>query len=423
MNNRKDIHSGKKLPGLLLLMAVLAAFVSSCVENNKIDNTFKRTVLVYVAGDNNLSNVAQNNIYSMNSSIRNENDNANLLAFVDRLDNPPVLMYIHNGVRDTLVKYDELDSTDPSVLRNAIDYMVEHFQSESYGLVMWSHGTGWLPTAQLHFVAPNMNYAQLRDGETTYLSAADGIRDPFSPNMVADTKAFAWENRAGNNPPYKCMELDDMVEAIPDGLFDYIAFDACYMGCVEVIYALRHKADYIISSCFEVVNTGFPYHIVTRDLLNASLMKVCREFHTYYNSLSGWERMAGISLVKTDELDSLAHCFGRIMADFKDSVPNLDPKGVQYFDRFTNHVFYDLEDLVDKLGVGKENLMEFRLQMERCVPYKVSTAYIFPGDREQIKVDKYCGMSVYIPFGKYEESGLNSDYRATEWSIVSGYGQ
>ena len=415
--------SNRRLYRMLLIVAAFTAFFTSCVENNKIDSTFKRTVLVYIAADNNLSNVAQNNIYSMNSSIRNENDNANLLAFVDRLDNPPVLMYIHNGVRDTLVKYDELDSTDPSVLRNAIDYMVEHFQSESYGLVMWSHGTGWLPTAQLHFVAPNMNYAQLRDGETTYLSAADGIRDPFSPNMVADTKAFAWENRAGNNPPYKCMELDDMVEAIPDGLFDYIAFDACYMGCVEVIYALRHKADYIISSCFEVVNTGFPYHIVTRDLLNASLMKVCREFHTYYNSLSGWERMAGISLVKTDELDSLAHCFGRIMADFKDSVPNLDPKGVQYFDRFTNHVFYDLEDLVDKLGVGKENLMEFRLQMERCVPYKVSTAYIFPGDREQIKVDKYCGMSVYIPIGKYEESGLNSDYRATEWSIVSGYGQ
>ena len=57
------------------------------------------------------------------------------------------------------------------------------------------------------------------------------------------------------------------------------------------------------------------------------------------------------------------------------------------------------------------------------MPYKVSTDYIFPSDREQIKVDKYCGMSVYIPFGKYEESGLNSDYRATEWSKVTDYGQ
>ena len=415
--------SKKGISRVLLIVAVLTALVSSCVENNKIDNTFKRTVLVYIAADNNLSNVAQNNIFSMSSSIRNENDNANLVAFVDRVDNAPVLLYIHNGLRDTLVKYDELDTTDPQVLHDVVDYVVEKFPSESYGLVLWSHGTGWLPTSQLHFVAPNMNYAQLRDGHTPYLSAADGVRDPFSPDMVADTKAFAWENRPGETPNYSCMDLDDLVSAIPDDVFDFIAFDACYMGCVEVIYALRHKANYIISSCYEVVNSGFPYHIVTRDLLNGSLMKLCREFHTYYNSLSGWERMAGISLVKTDELDSLARCFGKIVAEYGEEIPKLNESGVQCFDRFSNHVFFDLEDLVDKLNVGKENLMELRLQLERVVPYKVSTAYIFPGDREQIKVDKYCGMSVYIPFEKYEESGLNDDFRATEWSIATGYAQ
>ena len=219
------------------------------------------------------------------------------------------------------------------------------------------------------------------------------------------------------------MDLDDLVGAIPDDVFDFIAFDACYMGCVEVIYALRHKADYIISSCYEVVNSGFPYHIITRDLLNGSLMKICREFHTYYNSLSGWERMAGISLVKTDELDSLARCFGKIVAEYGEDIPKLDENGVQCFDRFSNHVFYDLEDLADKLNIKKEYLMELRLQLERVVPYKVSTAYIFPGDREQIKVDKYCGMSVYIPFEKYETGGLNADFRATEWSMATGYGQ
>jgi len=152
-------------------------------------------------------------------------------------------------------------------------------------------------------------------------------------------------------------------------------------------------------------------------------MKLCREFHTYYNSLSGWERMAGISLVKTDELDSLARCFGKIVAEYGEEIPKLNESGIQCFDRFSNHVFFDLEDLVDKLNVGKENLMELRLQLERVVPYKVSTAYIFPGDREQIKVDKYCGMSVYIPFEKYEESGLNDDFRATEWSIATGCAQ
>ena len=400
---------------------VLSLSVASCIDTDKIDNSFKRTVLVYIGADNNLSNIAQSNIYSMNSSIRNENDNANLLVFVDRVDNNPALLYIHNGQIDTLVKYPELDSSAPKVLHDVIDYVVDNFKSESYGLVLWSHGTGWLPTAQLHYVAPNMKYAQGRDGALDESGYLEGIRDPFAYDMI-ETKAFAWENRAGQTPAYTCMDLDGLASAIPDNVFDYIAFDACYMGCVEVIYALRHKAKYIISSCYEIVSYGFPYQIVTRDLLNGSLMNVCIQFHAYYNTLRGWERMGGISLVKTDGLDSLANCFGKIVTEYSDSIQKIDINSVQNFDRFKNHMFYDLEDFVDKLGTRKDLLTEFRLQLEECVPYKVSTPYIFEGDREQIKVNTYCGMSVYIPLDKYEESGLNSDYRNTEWSQVSGYG-
>ena len=424
MNNyRQYIRSGRNLVGVLIIFAVLLlSVVASCIETDKIDDSYKRTVLVYISADNNLSNIAQSNIYSMNNSIRNENDNANLLVFVDRVDNPPALLFLHNAQIDTLIKYPELDSSDPKVLHDVIDYVVDNYKSDSYGLVLWSHGTGWLPTAQLHFVGPNMKYVQGRDDQYAYRTAVDGVRDPFSPDMVADTKAFGWENRAGQKPAYTCMDLDGVVSAIPDNVFDYIAFDACYMGCVELIYALRHKADYIISSCYEIVSYGFPYHIVTRYLLNGNLMNLCVEFHNYYNTMSGWERMGGISLVKTDGLDSLANCFGKIVTEYRDSIQSINVNSVQRFDRFQNHVFYDLEDFVDKLGVRKNLLTEFRLQLEECVPYKVSTPYIFQGDPEQIQVNTYCGMSVYIPLEKYEESGLNSDYRMTEWSTVSGYG-
>lgn len=415
---------------MLLTIAVLAAFVSSCVENNKIDNTFKRTVLVYMAADNSLAGNATNNIMSITSGIRNENDNANMLVFVDIRGNLPVLMYIHNGQRDTLVRYNELDSTDPNVLSDAIEYMVEHFPSESYGLVLWSHGQGWLPTAQLHYVAPK-SYVQSRDGQTPYLSVTNGLRDPFAKDIVTSTKPFAWEDRAGQTPPYKCMEIDDMVNAIPDGLFDFIAFDACYMGCVEVIYALRHKADYIISSCYEVIADGLPYYIVALDLLKGDLMKVCREYHTYYNTLDVGNRMAGISLVKTDGLYNLAKSFGKIVDYYKDEIPGFDINNVQLFDRFDNHVFFDLEDFVEKLDVEKKFINEFRLQLERFVTYKISTPKMFPNDADgrnrwgttEVNIDKYCGMSVYIPIEKYEASGLNSDYKKTDWSIDSGYGQ
>jgi len=404
----------KRLIGGLLFMTVVL-IQASCIFNDKVDDTKNRTVLVYIGADNNLSNIANSNIYSMNSCISSGMDNSNLLVFVDRKDIAPVLLHIHNFKIDTVATYPERDSSDPVMLREVIDYVVKNWEAEHYGLVMWSHGTGWIPTKQLHYVAPNMKYAQSRDGKNPK-TVNEERRNPF-----ADTKSFAWEDRPGENPNYTCMELDGMADAIPDGVFDFIVFDACYMGNVEIVYALRNKADYIVSSCFEIVSYGFPYHIVTRDFMNGNLIKSCTEFHTYYNSMSGWERMAGISLVKTDGLDSLAKCFRKIVNEYRDTIPNMDVSNVQCFDRFNHHVFYDLEDFVDKLGTRKELLSEFMLQLNHCVSYKISTDYIFPGDREEIKVNNYCGLSVYIPLKEYDESGLNDDYRKTEWSMNTDY--
>ncbi len=379
--------------GVLTLISLI--ILNSCIFQSEVEHKINRTLLVYIAADNNLSNTANSNIYSMNSCISSGMDNYNLLVLVDRKGVAPALLHIHNFKIDTVAKFPERDTTDPMVLNEAIDYMLQNWKAEHYGLVLWSHGTGWLPTDKLHFVAPNMRYAPSR--------------------------AFGWEDLKGETPAYKCMELDELVTGIPEDVFDYIVFDACYMGNVEVMYALRNKAPEIVSSCYEVVSYGFPYHIVTRDLLNGNVLKSCNEFYNYYNSMSGWEQMAGISLVNTAELDSLARCFRKIIAEYGDTVPKMDVSKVQCFDRFDHHVFYDLENFVESLGTSREYMTEFRLVMDRCVPFKITTPYIFPGDKEEIKVNSYCGLSIYIPRPEYEASGLNDAYRETEWSDYTDY--
>lgn len=379
--------------GVLTLISLI--ILNSCIFQSEVEHKINRTLLVYIAADNNLSNTANSNIYSMNSCISSGMDNYNLLVLVDRKGVAPALLHIHNFKIDTVAKFPERDTTDPMVLNEAIDYMLQNWKAEHYGLVLWSHGTGWLPTDKLHFVAPNMRYAPSR--------------------------AFGWEDLKGETPAYKCMELDELVTGIPEDVFDYIVFDACYMGNVEVMYALRNKAPEIVSSCYEVVSYGFPYHIVTRDLLNGNVLKSCNEFYNYYNSMSGWEQMAGISLVNTAELDSLARCFRKIIAEYGDTVPKMDVSKVQCFDRFDHHVFYDLENFVESLGTSREYMTEFRLVMDRCVPFKITTPYIFPGDKEEIKVNSYCGLSIYIPRPEYEASGLNEAYRETEWSDYTDY--
>lgn len=415
MTIRRLLSLHTRLAGALMMIIALALPVS-CIQTEELGDSFKRTVLVYIAADNNLYSVANSNILSMSNSLNRGMRDANLLVFVDKRSTRPLLLHLHDGDIDTLITYSEMDSSNPAVLGQVIDYVRENWEADYYGLVLWSHGTGWLPTSQLHFVAPNMGYTQSRDGSGHEVSSVLEYQ-----RYPRGTKAFAWEDKKGHTPPYSCMEIDELADVIPDGMFDYIMFDACYMANVEVAYALRHEARYIISSCCEIVDLGFPYHIVTRDLMSGNLMKVCREFSSYYNGMSGWDQMGAVSLVKTDQLDSLARCFRKIVSQDKEYIADMDVSEIQRFDRFRNHVFYDLEDFVVKLGTSEANLKEFRQQMARCVPYSSSTPYFFQNSLDVFKIDSYCGLSVYIPLSKYESSGLNADYRKTEWSRDTDY--
>jgi len=391
----------KKTIGRCLFLTALL-FMVSCERTQELRTDTTKTLLVYMAADNNLTYQASRNINLMRSSMGTDMEFANLLVYVDRQGLKPALLHIHDYRIDTIRVYDELDSTDPAVLKEVIDDVVNNWKAESYGLLLWSHGMSWIPEPQMHAVAGNLGWTSMRDGPRT--------------------KTFATENLP--NDAYTCMELDELADAIPDGVFDFIAFDACYMGSVEVAYALRNKAQYIVSSSCEIIDEGFPYETVTRDFINGNLLKMCSEFYSAYNRKGGWYQTASISLVNTYGLDSLARCFKKIVATHKAEIPTLDVSDIQRFDRFKKHVMFDLEDFVDKLGTNRDDLMEFRLQLEKCIPYKNCTPYIcsrYPDDPDGIKMVSFCGLSVYIPLEAFEASGLNDDYRDTEWCRDTEY--
>lgn len=380
------------------LYITVLMLVASCVRDDTLDNRTTKTVLVYMAADNTLSDYARSNVMSMSNSMTADMHYANLLVYVDRKNVNPALLHLHDRRIDTIKVYDkEQNSADARVLNDVIKTVINDWKAESYGLILWSHGMAWIPESQMNAVAGKQGWAPIRYGSST--------------------KSFASKDISNGNLSYTCMEIDELAGAIPEGVFDYIAFDACYMGSVEALYALRKKAPYIISSSCEIIGDGFPYRRVTSDFLSGNVTKVCTEFFSYYNSYSGFQQTASISLVNTDGLDSLARCFKKIVATHKNEIPTLNVSDIQYFDRFEKHVMFDLEDFVDKLGTDNEDLTEFRLQLEKCVSYKNSTPYIC----NEIKMNSFCGLSVYIPLEAFEASGLNDDYRDTEWSKDTEY--
>jgi hypothetical protein len=125
-------------------------FLWGC-SNDEPCPTPVRTVLIYMAADNSLSSFSYKNLESIvKGSSASALNGGNLLVYLDASDAAPQLLQIKAKSDGTIQKlaikdYPEQNSADPIVMRGVFESVVSEFPAESYGLVLWSHGTAWLP--------------------------------------------------------------------------------------------------------------------------------------------------------------------------------------------------------------------------------------------------------------------------------------
>ena len=109
------------------------------------------------------------------------------------------------------------------------------------------------------------------------------------------------------------MDLPDLAEVLSPYRFDYILFDACFMGSVEVLYELRHSARYFIASPAEILADGFPYHLILPYLIGKlELEKVAQEKQTIINQKKA-ERQAVLERAMNDR-DTAERAYNELMA-------------------------------------------------------------------------------------------------------------
>ena len=127
---------------------ILFFFLVSC-EKNDVEPQKTRTLMVYLAGDNNLSGHMQKNISSMMSAWK-KSYNANIVIYFDAPNAAPELYtFRFNGKeveKQVLKTYEEMDSADPEVLKKILNEMQDLYPSDSYGLILGSHASGWIPS-------------------------------------------------------------------------------------------------------------------------------------------------------------------------------------------------------------------------------------------------------------------------------------
>lgn len=356
----------------------------------------ERTLLVYMVADNSLgySQYDTENIDMLLQAV-GDSDPApgRIVIYRDPVGEAPRLLEVvrnSSGVGElrTLKGYGDQNSLDPSVMRAVLGDVRTLAPGVSYGLILWSHATGWLPQGSGYTRSSLLRKNAASGGEDLPLTRTFGQDGSFE------------------------MELSDLAAALPDGMFDYIVIDACFMGEAEVAYALRNKADYMVASAAEVLANGLPYDRIVSDLLapQPRLSEVCRKFFEYYDARSGPFRTATTALYDLGKMERLAEAMGRITERYRSQIPLLDRGAIQHFDRYSRHTMFDLEDVVSQLVPASDPLLaEFGACLDSVVLYKRSTEKVMSA----VTVETFCGMSVYVPYADYAD--LNALYAGTAW--------
>ncbi len=280
-------------------------------------------------------------------------------------------------VTDTLVTFPQgTISSSAEQLNTVLDFVRTTFPSHSYGMIFSSHATGYLPSG--YYSKPSSkSIGQDLAGSTSYE-----------------------------------MELTDFAAAFPMKM-DYILFDACLMGGVEVAYELKDVCSRIGFSQAEVLAEGLNYKNLTRHLLQNGVpnpQAVCEDYFSQYNEDSGLYRSATISLIDCRKMEHLAQICKNIFNAHRDGLKTINPNNVQRFFRESKHWFYDLESIIIEAGASETELTELRKALNECVLYKGHT----PEFMGEFKIEIFSGLSMYLPCNGSDE--LNRHYRTLLWN-------
>lgn len=416
------------------LAVCLAAFVAvfqSCSKVEPKDVVFEekeKTILLYFASHNNLSTDAATNISKIISGYVPSDGyivmycNNFDLQTRQMKDTLPVLVNVYKDKKgavqiDTIYKFPYQNSCTKNAMKSVINITKTICPAKEYGLVLWSHGTGWLP-AGYYTLDPSTSSDEGKR-MAAFAPAGNAFGRANAPRQSAQT---LFPEPEGGVDPYAHMvksfgselgvemSVFDIQEAIGDTHFDFIALDACLMGGIEIAYQLKDCCDYVISSPAEILTDSFPYDKVIERMFNKDYAGVAKEFYDYYNAQSGEYRSATISTVKCSELEAVADEAAKLFAAHRSDIPSLDVTIVQRYFRFNDHWFYDFKDYLDNL-CGTSETAALGEALNKAVIAKYTT-----GQMISLIIDpaKFSGLSSYI--NNPVEATLTTYYQKYAWN-------
>ncbi|MBX3325702.1 MAG: clostripain-related cysteine peptidase [Nitrospira sp.] len=228
-------------------------------------NKAKWTVLTYIAAHNNLNNYGRNSLDEL-LAVGSTSEVVLGALYDCKVGAARYVMGDPGGV-EWQKQEGRFDSGDPDELIDTAKWLFEKYPAERYGLVLWSHGTGWEPS-EIEEIAKEARLAASRDAaESRERSSEPGSRALFRTTLRSLLKPEKRIERAilfddGTGHSLDTLELARVTDSIAKTIgqpLDVLGMDACLMANLEVAYEIRKAVRYLVASEELVPAHSWPY--------------------------------------------------------------------------------------------------------------------------------------------------------------------
>ena len=371
-------------------------------EETAEDVAPRRTVLVYMAAENSLSSAATGDVNEMLAAASSLGDDDHLIVYIDNTSLPRIYDITCGETATSMSEltavrtYEEdMNSASAEVLQDIIEWTVSNYPADTYGLVLWSHGTGWLPSG----------------------TSTSGVRKAYGVDNESNTTS-----NSGSS-----MSIADMAAALSQGPhWLFVMSDACFMQSFEIVYELQTYADWLIASPAEIPYAGAPYTAVVPALFAADF-DASAVVDNYLAAYTG----CLLSAVDCSRLSGLEALTAELLLTYEDDILSADLSDVlNYFDYDSYKSMLAIPDCYDPRGVllqvaTGEELSAWETVLAEAVyaPYMSSWYSAYPGRYLSVDASQYSGLSLFLPLDKYASlyPYFLTAYRQTLWGQYVGW--
>ncbi|MCU0560655.1 MAG: clostripain-related cysteine peptidase [Desulfobacterales bacterium] len=297
------------------------------------------TILTYIAAHNNLQAMGDRSLDQI-VGVGSSAEVAQAVLF----DGPSGAVRCIAGSPGRVREQEQLtdfDSGDPRRLIETAQWAFDRCPAENFALVLWSHGSGWMPH-EIEAVAQAAHGATPAAArESIERSGMPGSRVLFRSSLAGMLKPMTAAERAilfddGTGHSLDTLELGRALSEIRAAIgrpIEFLGMDACLMANLEVAYQIRNAVRFMAASEELVPGHSWPYDVLYADLRCRPEMdgaelsrRVVAHYTDYYTAAppaAGDVTQVALDLSRVEMLATAVDGLAGVLADRMEAVAEI----------------------------------------------------------------------------------------------------